>query len=395
MRGDCLDILPQLEPDSIDLVYLDPPFCTQKYHRSTTRDRRTEYAFSDMWKSIEIYGAFLRDRMKLVRRVLKATGTVFFHCDSTASHIARLMLDECFGPQHFQSEIVWHYRRWSNSKKNLLPTHQTILFYSKTGNYKFNRLMTEYSPSTNVDQLLQKRARDKHNKSVYARDEEGRIIPNGQKSGVPLGDVWDIPYLNPKARERTGYPTQKPILLLERIISLVTDIGDTVLDPFCGSGTTLVAAKLMNRNSIGIDCSADAIELSRNRLNEPVKTESTLLRMGRDAYKNASSFALDVLAGVNCIPVQRNKGIDALLGANGYVEKPIPIRVQRQGETLQDATEALITAARSKHPAKMIVVKTRETNTLIDYGALPDDVVVITSPQLQIEMAIDETQIHA
>lgn len=111
----------------------------------------------------------------------------------------------------------------------------------------FNPQFVEYSPSTNVDQILQQRTRDASGKSVYRKDINGTILSNGAKRGVPLGDVWDIPYLNPKARERVGYPTQKPILLLERIIQLSTQVGDVVLDPCCGSGTTLVAAKLLQR----------------------------------------------------------------------------------------------------------------------------------------------------
>ena len=103
-----------------------------------------------------------------------------------------------------------------------------------------------------------------------------------------MSNVWDIPYLNPSAAERVGYPTQKPILLLERIIDLVTDEGDVVLDPFMGSGTTLVAAKLKNRQYIGIDKSVDAIDLAKKRLESPIKTESMVLKKGRQSYKNLS-----------------------------------------------------------------------------------------------------------
>ncbi len=163
------------------------------------------------------------------------------------------LLDEVFGSENFRSEIIWHYRRWSNSQRGLLPAHQTILYYSKTDTYTFNEKLTEYSLATNVDQILQRRSRDDSNKSVYDRDENGNVVSNGPKRGVPLSDVWDIPFLNPKAKERTGYPTQKPLLLLERIISLATNEGDCVLDPFCGSGTTLVAAQSLNRTAMGVD----------------------------------------------------------------------------------------------------------------------------------------------
>ncbi|MFM6402275.1 DNA-methyltransferase, partial [Planktothrix sp.] len=108
--------------------------------------------------------------------------------------------------------------------------------------------------------------------------------PADPKKGVPLSDVWEIPYLNPKAKERVGYPSQKPILLLERIIELASNPGDLILDPFCGSGTTIMAAKLLNRSAWGIDISPDAVKISKDRLETSIKSESLLLKKGRKAY---------------------------------------------------------------------------------------------------------------
>ena len=133
-------------------------------------------------------------------------------------------------------------------------------------------MYTDYSETTNVDQILQDRVRDENGKSKYKTDGNGVVVMGQAKKGVPLSDVWEIPYLNPKAKERVGYPTQKPIILLEQIIKLVTDEGDLVLDPFAGSGTTLVAAKMLNRNYLGFDISKDAVELTNSRLEELVKT---------------------------------------------------------------------------------------------------------------------------
>ncbi|MEW6733638.1 MAG: site-specific DNA-methyltransferase, partial [Acidobacteriota bacterium] len=263
--ADCLDIVREFHSNTIDLIYIDPPFFTQKIHKLGTRDRKKQFSFSDLWSSSSEYAEFLFTRLKEFYRLLKPTGSIFFHCDHNASHIARLLLDEVLGRDMFRAEIIWYYRRWSNSQRTLLPSHQNIYFYSKSVDYKFHEILQEYSASTNVDQILQKRKRDKSGKAIYARDENGDPINNGYKKGVPLSDVWDIPLLNPKAKERVGYPTQKPILLLERIIQIATDAGDLVLDPFCGSGTTLVAAQLLNRNSIGIDISSEAIEITRSR----------------------------------------------------------------------------------------------------------------------------------
>jgi site-specific DNA-methyltransferase (adenine-specific) len=194
-------------------------------------------------------------------------------------------MDKVFGRENFQSEIIWSYKRWSNAKKGLLNAHQVIFFYSKTQDFKFNTLYTDYSATTNLDQILQDRERDENGKSVYKKDENGNVILGKEKKGVPLSDVWEIPYLNPKAKERTGYPTQKPVLLLNQILNIVTDEGDLVVDPFCGSGTTCVSAKSLNRQFIGIDISKDAVELANSRLEEMVISESNLLNKGTNEYQ--------------------------------------------------------------------------------------------------------------
>jgi site-specific DNA-methyltransferase (adenine-specific) len=385
-QGDCLDILRRFDADMADLIYLDPPFFTQRKQILKTRDRSTEFSFDDRWDSIEEYVSFLRDRLHEIHRVLKPTGSIFFHCDRTASHVARNLLDQVFGEQYFQSEIIWTYKRWSNSATKLLPAHQTILFYAKTKRFKFNRILTDYSPTTNVDQILQRRSRDESNKSVYQRDENGNIVYAGEKKGVPLSDVWDIPFLNPKAKERTGYPTQKPILLLEQIVRLVTDEADTVLDPFCGSGTTLVAATLMNRSAVGIDISGEAVGLTRRRLKEPVKTESNLLKNGAHSYKNANGDALSLLNGIPHTPVQRNNGIDAFL-AQTYEGVPIPVRVQRHGEPLMEAANALLKSARSKKAQRMILIATEDQPSLFPQE-MPTDILVVPSAALGIARSL-------
>ena len=204
---------------------------------------------------------YMRERLIELKRVLKKSGSIFLHCDSSASHYLKVLMDEVFGENNFQNEIIWTYRRWSNSRKGLLPAHQTIFFYSKSNRFSFNYEYGEYSPTTNLDQILQERERNDCGKSIYKRGDDGTVVLAKEKKGVPISDVWEIPFLNPKAKERTGYPTQKPIELLERIIRISTNEGDCVLDPFCGSGTTLVAAKLLGRKYIGIDTNPDAIEL--------------------------------------------------------------------------------------------------------------------------------------
>lgn len=384
--GDCLDVLRSIEKSSIDLIYLDPPFFTEKKHKLKTRDRTKEFSFDDIWGSDLAYGEFLFERISLMKEVLKDTGSIFVHCDKSGEHIVRAILDNVFGSENFQSEIIWSYKRWSNSKKGLLPSHQNIYFYSKTDNFKFNMMFTAYSETTNIDQILQSRTRDEHNKSVYDMLENGQFKHGKEKVGVPLSDVWEIPYLNPKAKERVGYPTQKPLLLLERIIELVTDKDDLVLDPFCGSGTTCVAAKLSNRKYIGIDKSEDAVALSNNRVLNPIKTESNLLKNGRDSYVNSDKESLGLLLGVPFNPVQRNKGIDAIL-VEQFEGSPVLVRVQKKNETLNEAASHLLKAKKTKQSKKVILIQTQE-NDLFDALEEQDGMIVISSPSVLIARSI-------
>ncbi len=183
-----------------------------------------------------------------------------------------------------------------------------------------------------------------------------------EKKGVPLSDVWEIPYLNPKAKERVGYPTQKPILLLERIIELVTNEGDTVLDPFCGSGTTLVASQILKRKFIGLDQSEEAIELSKQRLANPIKTESNLLKNGKESYINQDPKITEILNRLHVIPVQRNKGIDGFLKTTTSF-KPIPVRIQKENEALESAIQFLLQACEKNGYQQKILIKTNDLKT--------------------------------
>ncbi len=383
--GDCLESLSAMEPESVDLVYADPPFFTQQEYKYILPDGATSCAFRDIWESEDAYLDYLYQRIVFARKVLKSTGSLFLHCDKSASHIIRLMLDRVFGAENFRSEIIWSFRRWSNAKKGLLPAHQTIFFYSKTHGFRFNTFYQEYSPATNIDQIMQKRVRDFRNKAVYQRNDSGEIVGSGTKKGVPLSDVWDIPFLNPKAKERIGFPTQKPVLLMKQIIELVTYEEDWVLDPFCGSGTTLIASKLLGRNSIGIDISEEAIELTKRRLNDPVFTESLLLQKGRDSYRQHEAIAARHLFGIDYTPVHRNGGIDGLLKreVNGL---PVFIRVQRQEESLVQAVAVLKKAAKNKGDCKLVVVATH--TDWLPHESHPD-VDVITSTALALNQYAD------
>ena len=387
INDDCLSAFSKIETASIDMIYLDPPFFTQK-KQSLKNSQGKEYEFSDIWGSRNEYIFFMRERLLEIRRILKESGTVFLHCDSTASHYLRVLLDEIFGEDNFRSEIIWSYKRWSNSKKGLLAGHQTIFFYSKTSKYKFNTIYCNYSPTTNLDQILQERVRNEDGKASYKRDMSGNIVIGKEKRGVPLSDVWEIPFLNQKAKERTGYPTQKPIELLERIIKISTDEGDIVLDPFCGSGTTLVAAKLLGRKYLGIDINPSAIDLCKNRLDAPTKTESTLLKIGSQAYLTKSEKELAVLQQFDCDIVQRNRGIDAIL-KKYYLGAPVAIKIQKSNETVTQAISLLAEAGIKKKCSFLVLILQDDANGIELYN-VPANMIILNCYELEMQKRIGE-----
>lgn len=389
MQGDSLDIMRQLDDNCTDMIYLDPPFFTQDKQVLSSRKRSKEYSFDDKWNDIEEYLSYMEERLRECKRVLKNTGSIFVHCDRNASHYLKVLMDRIFGMYNFQSEIVWSYKRWSNSKKGLLNNHQIILFYSKTSDFKFHQVYVNYSETTNVDQILQDRVRNADGKAVYKLDEKGESVIGKSKKGVPLSDVWEIPYLNPKAKERVGYPTQKPIILLEQIIKLVTDEGDLVIDPFVGSGTTVVAAKMLNREYIGIDQSMDAVELSKCRLKELIKTESYLLNKGKASYKKLTDKQMEILQSFNAVPVQRNSGIDGFL-KEYFNGRPISIKIQKEEETLGEALDKLMKASRKKQCSLMILIRTHvDYIDIFDFNNIPEEVRIIDSYEFQLNMLMD------
>ncbi len=380
-HGNCIEKLKEMGANKVDLIYFDPPFFTQRKHSLTNKDNSKTYEFDDKYNSIEEYLKLVENVLKESKRVLKNTGSVFLHCDKTASHNIRVMMDKVFGRENFQSEIIWSYKRWSNAKKGLLNAHQVIFFYSKTQDFKFNMLYTDYSATTNLDQILQDRERNENGKSVYKKDENGNVVLGKEKKGVPLSDVWEIPYLNPKAKERTGYPTQKPVLLLNQILNIVTDEGDLVVDPFCGSGTTCVSAKSLKRQFIGFDISKDAVELANSRLEEMVITESNLLNKGTNEYQEKTEKELGILQNINAFPVQRNSGIDGFL-KDHFEGMPVPVKIQGAYETIEDAIEKLEKASFGKDYKMKILIQTRETGVSRLFG-FESDITIMKSLELQ------------
>ena len=246
----------RLSDGGCDFIYIDPPFCSGR-RRSA---RNSASAFDDQWLGgREAYVDFMRPRLVQCHRLLAESGSLAVHIDWRVTHHVRLLLDEVFGEANFLNEIIWQYRTGGVSKQWLGRKHDTILVYARSiGSHTFN-LIREGEFRT--DGLR----RDEEGRP-YKSTTKGRIYFNAD--GPALTDVWDIPFLSTVSLERVQWPTQKPLALLERLIRIFTNPGDLVADFFCGSGTTLVAAKKLDRAWFGCDISQEAIRISETRLQQ-------------------------------------------------------------------------------------------------------------------------------
>lgn len=276
ITGDNLSALQALTAccrGTVSLAYLDPPFLTGRKHERVTRQRDPDTgriqrqhhpAFDDRWEGLDHYLAELLPRVSAARDLLAPHGCLVLHVDSKTSHYAKVLCDEVFGPRAFASEIVWRYRRWPSKTRNFQRVHDVLLRYVKDpkATPRFHQLYEPLAASTRATWG------DRRQRAVLADDgRRARSSTTVEASpGAPLGDVWDIGIVAPVSRERTGYPTQKPELLLERLVSACTDPGDVVLDPYVGSGTSASVAIRLGRRILAIDINPDAIEITRRRL---------------------------------------------------------------------------------------------------------------------------------
>jgi DNA modification methylase len=241
IHGDALLTLKSFNNDSIQLVYLDSPFSTGRDFLTKTG----ELAYSDKLSLTELLDSLIPIYSE-IKRVLKPTGLFYCHTDYRFSHYVKIELDKIFGIDNFRNEIIWSYNSAPRKKKDFGFRHDTIFRYSKTEDYLFNEVREPYALSA---------PRGYEKEKYYHAD--GKVI----------GDVWQIGILGQNDKtERTGYPTQKPEKLLENIVLSSSNEGDLVLDPMCGSGTTLATAKRLNRQWLGIDSSEVAVKYSKERL---------------------------------------------------------------------------------------------------------------------------------
>ena len=293
--GDNVEVMRGMEDEMVDLVYLDPPFNSNRNYKIVFRGSeglKSEAhlpAFEDVWiwddVSEMLLGATIREyrgepiadtvagmfkvvgrdrlmaylvnmtsRLIEIHRLIKSTGSVYLHCDSAASHYLKMIMDAVFGRENFRNEIVWCYRGGGVPRRDFARKHDVILRYSKSDVYTFNPQYAEYSDASKA--LVASRG--------------GMSIDGKERNlerGAHMPDWWsDINSLQTWSPERTGYPTQKPVRLLERIIRSSSNEGDLVLDPFCGSGTTMIAAELLGRSWIGIDLEPMGLSIFKERL---------------------------------------------------------------------------------------------------------------------------------
>ena len=263
-QGDNLAILREIPDNSIDLIATDPPF-------NTGRDWG---AFNDKWEGgLKGYLKFMEARCVEMHRVLKDTGSLYLHCDPTASHYLKVMLDGIFGVGNFRNEIVWKRQSGRTNHVRTLwsKEHDVILFYTSSNKYTFNPI---YQPLTE-DSLARYSKTDEDGRKYYLdrgnrqRKQEARRYYLDELKGAVCDTLWIKGLqLGSVAKERLGYPTQKPVVIYERIIKASSNEGDIVLDPFAGSGTTLDAAQSLNRNWIGIDSGEQAIETIIKRMED-------------------------------------------------------------------------------------------------------------------------------
>jgi len=408
--GDNLDILRRhLKDETVDLVYLDPPFNSAQNYNAFFQEKDGSAAasqiraFEDTWswnqesqrvyeelilqpgKVSEVMQAFktflgtndmmaylamMCPRLVELRRVLKSTGSLYLHCDPTASHYLKLLCDAIMGKDNFRAEIIWKRSSAHNDagqgRRQLGRIHDIILLYTKGAEWTWNWLYTPYDeeytdgfykhiePKTGRRYRLgditapggaDPAKRNPHYEFLgvtrywrYSKErmqelhKQGRIIQSkpgavpaykrylDEMQGVPLQDLWyDIPPIPAQAKERLGYPTQKPVALLERIIQSSSNAGDTVLDPFCGCGTTIDAAEKLGRKWLGIDVTQLATSLIKSRLRDTYGNKIEIITVGEPTTPNEAAVLADqdkyqfqwwALGLVNARPVEQKKGAD-------------------------------------------------------------------------------------
>jgi DNA modification methylase len=294
IHGDNLEILKKLPSESVDLIYIDPPFFSNRNYEVIWGDAGEVRSFTDRWAGgIERYIDWLKERVEEMHRILKPTGSMYLHCDWHADAYIRVgILDKVFGMNNFRNEIVWENQgSWIENHNHFPRRHGNILYYTKSAQYTLKTLNEDdISLGMNFNRWYDYIENNKiyadnapyHDsrfatyvnrfEKIYKRKPINRDIILDFKGSL-VGSVWYIKVVDPKSKERIGYPTQKPEALLERIIKASSNEGDVVLDAFVGGGTTIAVANRLNRQWIGIDQSVQAIAVCEARIENQKKAD--------------------------------------------------------------------------------------------------------------------------
>ena len=374
---DNLHRLSQFPDDCIDLIYLDPPFFSNRTYEVIWGDEAEVRSFEDRWEGgISHYVGWMRERALELHRVLKPSGSLYLHCDPTASHYLKMMLDSIFAPSHFRNEVVWKRTPFAGSSKaraqQFPRSHDTLLFYTKGESWTWNQPTKPYTDKylarfkwddDDGRGLYRKTLLKTYSEETFERlKADDRLIAPiregakwsykqylSESSGTTqVDDVWvDINSINPVAKERLGYPTQKPEELLERVIAASSDPGNVVLDPFAGCGTTVAVAERLRRQWIGIDISPTAVGLTKRRMDKLGASQIKLVGMpvSEEQLRVLKPFEFQnwVIQRLNGTHSPRKSGD---LGIDGYsFLEHLPVQVkqsERVGRNVVDNFETAI-----------------------------------------------------
>ena len=339
--GDNLEVMHRyIDDNSIDLIYIDPPFFSSKAYEVIYGDTKEKRMFEDRWKGdVYHYVNWMEPRLALMREKLNPTGSIFIHLDWHAVHYIKVAMDRIFGYDNLVNEIIWYYRTGGVSKNYFARKHDNILWYAKGKQWIFN-------PQKEKSYMMHKYG---FKKSNFQEDE------HGQYSMTYLRDVWDIPSVGSATSERLGYPTQKPERLLVRIIESASNDDSVIADFFCGCGTTLAVAQMLGRKWIGCDVSPTALRLVKERLINKCgahdvkeigvpKSIEDLRAMQHFEFQN---YIVSFIQGINNPKLVGDAGIDGWTVFNRY-----PIQVKQSEHVGRPEVQKFASAMRAEKKDK-------------------------------------------
>ncbi len=486
--GDCLEVLKTIKSETIDLIYIDPPFFSNRTYEVVWGDKGEIRSFEDRWSGgVDQYIDWLKKRVQEIHRILKSTGSIFIHCDWHADAYIRVyILDKLFGINNFRGDIVWQRTNAHNdAKKKLSVITDTIYYYSKTTDITYNPIFIPYSKEYkenfyryrdekgifSSDNLANPQAGgyiydykgfsppatgwrcplvtmeklDANDLLIFPKNKNGRIRIkryldnekgslsanlwiernfqeltdeefNAMYNTEELGNIWaDIQNVQGASKEKIGYPTQKPEALLERIIKMASNEGDTILDCFMGGGTTIAVADKLHRKWIGIDQSVQAVKVTEFRLNKqqdlfskPFTVQLHKYDYDMLRYKDAFEFETWIVEQFGGIPNSKQRGD---LGLDGRTQDNQAIQVKRSDNIGRNVVDNFFSAVQrfdktsfEKHKAENktigfiiafsfgkgavqeIARLRNEENIIIELITVENIIPIAKKPSLQVEM---------